>query len=73
MNIEVVGSPGGSNEIEAKVTSSCNGSDVVLGLDDENIWSISSGQTVTSVSYDADTETYTFTLSGIYLLQARLF
>lgn len=64
VNIEAVGSPGGSNEIEVKVTTSCNGSDVVLGLDDENIWSISSGQTVTSVSYDANTKTYTLTLSG---------
>src|SRR5690606_31985428 len=61
VNIEAVGSPGGSNEIEVKVTTSCNGSDVVLGLDDENIWSISSGQTVTSVSYDANTKTYTLT------------
>lgn len=63
VEIEVVNSISGANEVQVSVTSKCNDNDVILGLDDEAYW-IVSGETVTSVTQDADTGVYTLTLSG---------
>lgn len=63
VEIEVVNSVSGSDEVQVSVTSKCNDNDVILGLDDAAYWSVS-GSTVTSVTQDADTGIYTLSLSG---------
>ena len=54
-----------ATELSVKVTSSCNTDDVILGLDDDELWSLIGGtETVTSVVFNADTQRYELTLSG---------
>lgn len=49
------------------VSSACNIDDIVLGLDDEEMWALggvqTSATTISGVVYDVDDEVYTFTVS----------
>lgn len=52
--------------INVKVVASCNHDDVILGLDDADLWSLQgeSAPTITGVTFNTSTNTYTLTLSG---------
>lgn len=66
VDLEVIGSPSGSDEIVVKVTAKCNGADAnFAGLDEVQYWSLSgTNETVSTVTYDTSTGEYTLTLSG---------
>ncbi len=59
--------PTAGTSITVKVTSRCNGDDVILGLDDEALWALggtqTSATTISSVAYNADTSDYTITVT----------
>lgn len=61
LDVEVIS----STELHVAVHSACNGSDVILGLDDSTLWALTgTSETVSAVTYNADTEKYELTLSG---------
>lgn len=53
-----------ATSLNVQVTSACNGSVNIQGLDEASMWSIS-GSTVSTVSYNSDTKTYTLTTSNL--------
>ena len=73
VDLEVIGSPSGSDEIVVKVTAKCNGADAnFAGLDEAQYWSLSgTNETVSTVTYDTSTGEYTLTLSGNLLTTGK--
>lgn len=60
--ITVVGST--ATSVTVKVTSACNTDDVIYGLDDKDLWALSGANTISTVVFNTQTETYTITASA---------